>query len=435
LNILNLSFTILNRYFENRNLNLKLILSRYLKKHPNLSSNEITRTVYGIVRNEKLIEYIASSFAKRKLSQTDFKTKILLLIGIYLIHFSESYPGYAVVNEVVSIAPRHSRGFLNAILRKISSHSKDIALVVNNIKDPLIKHSISEYILKSLEFIVPNIDGVLEYLNSEPVFQIRINSSKPTLEDSIKKFNANGIKYKLLEKINSFEIENAGEVVKKILPTKSVYFQNSGSYCVSYLASKFSKNRVLDCCAAPGTKSITLSLLRPDIKIVSSDINPKRLDMFKAFLGKSTNPNIDIVAGDINAPPFQNRFDTVIIDAPCSSAGTLRKNPDLKMKLNQEIIKKNSDKQLKILCSVLSWADLDTTIIYSVCSFIMEETESVLKKCINATGKENVEILEIGNTVSSHGFNIRRGEFGIFLLPDAKLNNDLFYISAIRKKH
>jgi len=434
LNILNPSFDILNRYFNNRNLNLKLILSRYLKKNPEPNLNEITRIVYGIVRRERLIEYIASKFVKKKLSKTDSKTKILLLIGIYLICFSKSYPSYAIVNEIVSTAPEHSKKFLNAVLRKIDSQSENIELIVGNIKDSEIKYSVSKYILDNLRSIIPNTEELLEYLDSEPVFQIRISSNKTDIENSIKKLREHNIRFKLIEKINSFEIKDAGEVVKKIIPSNQFYFQNSGSYCVSYLASLFSKKRVLDCCAAPGTKSITLSLLRPDINIISADISSKRLRLLGTFLKKNKNTNIDLVAGDINVPPFQNIFDTVIVDAPCSSAGTLKKNPDLKMKLNYEIIKTNSDKQIEILNSVLSWVNSETVILYSVCSFITDETESVLKTCIHAIGEKNIVILDVANILSSLGFNIKRGKFGVFLLPHPKLNNDLFYISAIRKK-
>ncbi len=434
MNILKPSTHILNHFFENRNVNLKLTISRYLNNHPELSRNEITRVVYGVTRKETLIKYIAKNYSSRKLSDTDKQTRILLYIGIYLTCFSRSYPDYAVVNEIVDFAPKRSRGFLNAVLRKISSERENIDNIINSIKDPMIKYSVSEEIINNLKHLTSDVMGTLEYLDSEPVFQVRVNKKDPDLIKEGEILEKKDIPNKIVEKIGSFEIENAGQMVREILPGYGFYFQNSGSFAVSAVVSSFKGKKILDCCAAPGTKSITLAHLCPDADIIASDINPNRLKLFIPFLNNSGADNIELTAGDINAPPFQNIFDTILIDAPCTSSGTLRKNPDLKNKINKKNIELNSSRQIEILKSVMSWAGQGTTIIYSVCSFIMDETETVLNDVIRHFKEDEFEIMEPENILKQYGFRFTKGKFGIFLLPDHKLNNDLFYISAIRKK-
>ena len=102
---------VLERFSANREQNLKRILSKTLEKLPKEIRNEVTRTVYGTTRNEKLIETVSAGHCRKKISSSDRRTRLLLNMGIYLILFSDSYPGYAVVNEIVKTAPAHSRGF------------------------------------------------------------------------------------------------------------------------------------------------------------------------------------------------------------------------------------------------------------------------------------------------------------------------------------
>lgn len=410
------------------------MISRYLNDHPEVNRNEVTRMVYGIARKEKLIDHIAGKFSNRKLSDTDKQTRILLYIGIYMIHFSRSYPDYAVVNEIVNFAPKRSGGFLNAVLRKISSENDEIGGIISGIKDPMIKYSVSGEIVNNLKQVTPDVFETLKYLDSEPVFHVRVNSEDVDLNKAKTFLESKNISCRIVEKIGSLEIDNAGQMVREVLPGYGFYFQNSGSFAVSAIASTFSRKKILDCCSAPGTKSITISLLRPDTDIIASDINPNRLKLITPFIKNTGRTNVELTAGNINSPPFKNIFDTILIDAPCTSSGTLRKNPDLKNKISNKSIIDNSIRQKEILRSVMAWVTPGTTIVYSVCSFINDETELVLSDSFRNFEQDEFEILETDKILKGFGFKFTQGNFGTFLISDHKLNNDLFYISVIRKK-
>ncbi len=433
MNSLDPSFRILSDFFNNRDQNLKLLISRYIDRHPDINRNEVTRIVYGITRKEKLIKFIAERFIKKKISRTDKKTRIFLYIGIYLIHFSGSYPDYAVVNEIVSASPTRSKGFLNAVLRRVSIENDSIEKLKGTIMDPLVKYSVSEEIYKNLKLISDNVPETLDYLDSEPVFHVRVNQPKPDFKAAESILISKNIQYRYIKETGSFEIEEAGKMVREIIPGHGFYFQNSGSFAVSAVAASFSGKKILDSCAAPGTKSITLSLLRPDAEIISLDINPERIKLIAPFLKYSGMKNVSPVAGDITSFPVKDIFNIILIDAPCTSAGTLRKNPDLKSKITKDNIKKNSEKQKKILRSVLMGSKKGSVIVYAVCSFIYEETEDVLNDSINRSGIDNFEVVGINEILKKYNFTTRKEKFGVYLLPDDKMNNDLFYISAIRK--
>jgi len=433
LNVLKPSVRILGRFFRNRDQNLKLLISRSLNKQDGVRRDEVTRIVYGVLRKEKLIEFIAGAYIKKKLSDSDFPTRLLLVCGIYLLYFSRSYPPHAVVNEIVDTAPARSKGFLNAVLRKVGREQEKIEGRISSLRDPMVRYSVSEEIVHNLRKVTPDVEDALAYLDREPVFHLRVNGLHPDYTEAERRLNRKGISTLFIKETGSFEIKDTGRVVREIIPGHDFYFQNSGSYAVSAVTAAFSGKYVLDGCAAPGTKSLTVSLIGPESEILAMDIHPRRLLMIRPFLNASGAGNINLVAGDMTAPPLQPGFDTILLDAPCTSSGTLRKNPDLKNKIADSGIKRNARLQKNILRSALNLAAGETVVIYAVCSFFEEETEGVTAHLFRQTGAVRLESAVVEKTLREIGYHTRPGEFGTYLLPHPRLNNDLFYISAVRK--
>jgi 16S rRNA C967 or C1407 C5-methylase (RsmB/RsmF family) len=118
----------------------------------------------------------------------------------------------------------------------------------------------------------------------------------------------------------------------------------------------------------------------------------------------------------------------IILDAPCTSSGTLRKNPDLKLKIHRETIHRNRELQLRMLNSIRDHFPA-TTVLYSVCSFIRDETESLLQAFFNQAKPKTENIQKI---LKGLGFRCHQGEYGTYLMPTPALNNDIFYISLFR---
>ncbi|MEN8152452.1 MAG: transcription antitermination factor NusB [Acidobacteriota bacterium] len=437
MNLLKPVFFILKEYFANRQSNLKIILNKALSGVKGSERNSISRIVYGVVRKELLLSFIIKDHSERNIRQIDKDTLILLETGIFLLLFSSSYPSHAIVNEIINFANKRSKPFLNAILRKISGNSEKIRSSINEIKDRSIKYSISDVLIDNLKKLDNNLDNSLGYLDSEPLFHLRINKNITDLHKAEKILESENIDFRTLTKTETFEVKKAGKIIRKLFSRNYFYFQNTGSQAVSLIAAEFAGNKVLDCCAAPGTKSTTLNMRRPDLQILSSDINPGRIRMFKEFSASFQLSNIFIIASDIFYPPFKNDFDLILLDAPCTSAGTLRKNPDLKLKISKDNILKNRTLQKQMVSSVLKWAKKGTYILYSVCSFIEDETEGVIKDIINENSSEDQEIsvstVKINKVLTELGFRIHKGDYGTYLLPDDNMNNDLFYISMLQK--
>jgi 16S rRNA C967 or C1407 C5-methylase (RsmB/RsmF family) len=180
----------------------------------------------------------------------------------------------------------------------------------------------------------------------------------------------------------------------------------------------------------------------PRWKIYANDIIAKRITLLNNFLAGYGLQNIYPVVSDVKrlelSEELRENVDFVILDAPCTSSGTVRKNPDLKLKIDKDRVQKNAREQYDILKSVIARFPR-SYILYSVCSFIKDETEDVLKAVIEGGVGESsgtpVEVMDLAGLLDDYGFTYKKGEYGYYLLPDQVLNNDLFYVCLLSPWH
>jgi len=428
------SLNVLKRFYNEPGKNLKLILSGELDKIKDYQKHQaISRTVYGVVRNHRLLEFLVQKISRRKLKKIQPEVLLLLKIGIYLLIFSQSYPDYAVVNEVVKAAKGQTKKFVNALLRNITTNKTFIVNHLGNIRKLDVAYSIAGILIDNLKLISNQLEQNLEYLNSEPRFHIRVNQKDYSYNEAKQLLADNKIDFGELEKFHSFEIKQSGQVINRLLTKPLFYFQNTGSQMISIIASRFARKNVLDCCAAPGTKSVTLSLLNPQLTIYANDINPKRMKLLKDFQNQYELTGIKLLVSDIKRISLKKDIDFIIVDAPCTSSGTLRKNPDLKIKINTDLVNKNAHNQYEIMETITSYFPGPVYILYSVCSFIKEETEGVMERLFDKFSlADRFEIIDLTELVEAYGFHFKKSNYGYYLLPSETLNNDLFYISLLK---
>ncbi len=238
------------------------------------------------------------------------------------------------------------------------------------------------------------------------------------------------IDFKELQAFQSFEVKAYGKIIKELLKERFFYVQNTASQVVAVIASSFARGTVMDCCAAPGTKTATLRLLRPGLKIFANDISPQRVQIMKEFIEYFGLKEISILISDIRNRAIKREFEFIMVDAPCTSAGTLRKNPDLKLKIDTQMVEKSAWRQLEILQSLIPCIRQGGYLLYSVCSFVKEETEDILDQFNDC---EEFAPIDLAGILDEYGFKYYRGEWGFYLLPNTYLNNDLFYISLLKK--
>ncbi len=432
MNILKPVHKILEKYYreESRGINLKLLINRSLDSGDPRHNAAVTRAVYGVIRNDIKLTAIAEYVSSRKIKKFDIKSAVAIKTALFLLFLSDSYQQYAVVNDTVTASPKRSKAFINAVLRNCLRKREEITEQFINHKDPSINYSISRELIEAAEEVFGQNNSVAEYLSREPVFHVHPHPGNMVYGELREALKENDIDSREIKSLKSFEISNPGSVIRTFIKDDKCYIQNSGSQLVSIIANKFGGRRVLDICAAPGTKSITLHYMSEGKRsITASDISSDRIKMLDE-LCRRLGISINCLSMDAAVPAIKDEFDIIILDAPCSSAGTCRKNPDLKIKTDNKAIKENSEVQKKITSSVLSNFPSSRYILYSVCSFTKAETDNVID---HLKQHHSFSTVDLSDTLHSYGINYRKGEYGVYLVPDEEHNCDLFYFSLIER--
>jgi 16S rRNA (cytosine967-C5)-methyltransferase len=155
--------------------------------------------------------------------------------------------------------------------------------------------------------------------------------------------------------------------------------QDEGSQLIAELAGRGTE--ILDCCAAPGGKTAILAERNPTASITACDISPARLKVMQALL--RGHPSIHFRVLDATELPFQNQFDLVLCDAPCSGTGTLARNPEIKHRITTADFQRHHDRQIRLLRSAMRALREGGRLIYSTCSLEPEENESVVEEALS----------------------------------------------------
>jgi 16S rRNA (cytosine967-C5)-methyltransferase len=430
MNFISPAASVLREYFSDPQTNLRMLLTRFLEHYSGSDKNSLTRTVYGVVRKDIALEHVIGLFLKNKGQLPAATTYVFLKIAVFLLLYSDSYPEYAVVNEVVNAIVKKEKPFVNAVLRQLLRRKQEVINDLSRSENPSLKFAISPRLLASLQQVSAATESDLEYLDREPAFHLRFNPRQMTMAQARQTLAAAGIACRELPQLDCFETTAAGQLLENPEQLGGFYIQNTGSQAVALLAAAMAEKTVCDVAAAPGGKSLTLACLRPDLKIWASDISPQRLRLLEQNIRRLRLDSISPFVADIfRYPEGREAVDLVIIDAPCTSCGTLRKNPDLKSKINQEMIEKNARQQRLMLSSLVERFP-QARWLYAVCSFIHEESEGVVEKVAAAKGLAAIAIQPL---LEKYGFRVKTTKYGCYLLP-SDLNNDLFYISLLERK-
>ena len=142
-------------------------------------------------------------------------------------------------------------------------------------------------------------------------------------------------------------------------------------------------SRILDCCAAPGGKTLAIADHNPGAALTAAELHPHRARLLQKLLGTAkASTNIEVIAADARDLPLAAPFDRILADVPCSGTGTLARNPEIKWRLSPADVAELHDRQLSILRSALEHVSPKGRLIYSTCSLEKEENEDIVEKVL-----------------------------------------------------
>jgi len=389
---------------ENKKLSLRLVMEEYFKTNPDLYPIKGLVRAYslGLLRKYRIIdEYINTVLEADKLK--GLKRNILRAV-VYEIVFREV--GYERIHKILK---RHSLDGL--ITRKTF---KDLR---NTSPRELVKRYGK---LRRLAILLSQPDWIVDYtikllgedgikllisFNQPHPLWVRVNTKQITSTRLLKKLRKRGLKVEKDEDLpDVIKIKEVREALSHLPEYQQglFYIQDKASILVGHVVSPKEGEKILDACAAPGSKSTHLSILAPHAKIVSVDISYGRLKFLKEYMKKHRLRNIDIIVADSRRLPLHTSFNKILLDPDCSSLGRLGHSPEIRLWIKKSYVKYFSKLQAQLLEQLYNFMKRGTKLVYSTCTYTLEENELLLKTFLENHG--DVELVEHDPFIGKRGF-------------------------------
>ena len=347
-----------------------------------------------MLRWQLLLDKIVEHFSKRRVESLDQAVRIALRLGLYQLRFLTRIPASAAVNESVSLV-RHARlssatGFVNAVLRRaIREPDYDPA---SEVSDPLerisVRTSHPQWLIErwANQFGVEEAEAFAEANNVVPPTAFRVVSVRTNEAEVLERLRTAGATVEASRVAKgAWRVSGATSLVRELSAAGQIYLQDEASQHVAEVLDVKPGERALDLCAAPGGKTTLMAEKAEDnAMIVAADRSAARMETVVATTNlhglKSINPLL-LDAGE-KLPFTSNAFDKVLLDAPCSGTGTLRRNPEIRWRLADDDIPALAENQKRFLANAAEVVKPGGRLVYSTCSVEREEDEEVIEEFV-----------------------------------------------------
>ncbi|WP_133130380.1 16S rRNA (cytosine(967)-C(5))-methyltransferase RsmB [Legionella yabuuchiae] len=422
---------------KNERLQALRILTKLLQEKVSLSSSlqqpdltPLTKELcFGVCRQYLKLECLADALIPKR--PKSLEVWLALLIGIYQLHFLR-IPDYAVVKETVAlmdfIKKSWAKGLLNAVLRRFcQQHSHLIAECASN---PVFKYNHPDWFITRMQQSWPgHWEAILAANDTHPPMSLRVNQRLNTRKHYLTRLADSNFEAKPLA-YSSSGIELKSPVNVHELPGFSqgdVSVQDQAAQLAAFELDLKPGLRVLDACAAPGGKTCHILEEEPQLlECVALDIEAKRLKRVEENLARLGLKAV-VTSGDVLKPSTWwdgRKFDRILLDAPCSATGVIRRHPDIKLLRTPEEVLSVVLLQREMLHSLWPLLAPGGLLLYATCSVIPEENELQMAEF----AKSNSDCT-INQEPKPWGRIIR---YGWQILPGDD-NMDGFYYCALRK--
>ncbi len=359
----------------------------------------LNELVYGSLRHRMLIEWILDRFLDRPEDLLD-KARSNLIIAMYQLIYLR-VPDHAAVNEAVELEGR-LRGLVNAVLRNFLRKRDTIMSELASMERSLNASRITR--IKGAELVMAaglttshpdwlverwlkrfgpeDAVALMKANNDIPSLTLRVNTLKTTTDDLLDQLRSMDIEAEATSR-SPVGIRLAGTLAFRELEPLSglVMAQDEAAQLVSLMLDLKEGDRVLDACAAPGGKAGHMAELTRDLgEIVAVESDKKRTTLLRENMLKMGYKSVSVLNSDVMEMAETEPFDAVMVDAPCSSLGVVRRNPDIKLRRKENELAGYARRQLKILSASALMVRPGGKLLYCTCSTEPEEGEGVVRE-------------------------------------------------------
>lgn len=401
----------------------------------------ITEIVYGSVKNRGKLDYVLNQFASTKVNKMDKWTRNLLRLSLYQILFLDKVPDSAAVNEAVKLAKHygHVDKFVNAVLRNILRGMDGIQWP-DKAKDPvqylMVQYSFPQWMVERFirQYGLEDAERLCDWYNQPAAMWIRTNTLKTTRAELKQILEKEGLTVSESRHTpEGLKIENAVNLHKlKSFQQGLFTVQDESSMLVALAAEPAPGQRVLDVCSAPGGKTTHMAqLMKNKGTIYACDIHKHRLDLIAENCKRLGISNVELVQQDGTklTKRWQEPFDVVLCDVPCSGLGVLGRRADARWAKESEDIAGLYKIQKKILEEAAQLVVPGGTLIYSTCTIAPEENQEMVKAFIS----EHPEY-ELDETLTDCWLDVDKEETGYVQFLPFIDDMDGFFIARMMRR-
>jgi 16S rRNA (cytosine967-C5)-methyltransferase len=369
-----------------------------------------TELVMGVLRWRSCLDHEIATASSQPLSKLDLEILISLRLALYQLRWLDRIPQHAALHESVQLVKRarmrSAVPFVNAVLRKLSAAPKKSPGVIDGNSSPknlaatlahplwLVQRWVKEYGFSAAQ-------AICEHNQSVPATAIRLRTL-----DAEAELKREGIALSAGGLLSNARRVVAGDVTKtQPFRNREIAIQDEASQLVAALVAPIASGptssdqlssgnrpgsdlKILDCCAAPGGKTLAIADRNP-ASVIAVELHPHRARLLRKLIasgrsvcGVCSSAQIQIVAADARFLPTLSLFDRVLADVPCSGTGTLARNPEIKWRLVPADLADLRSRQTAILRSAMDRVAPGGRLIYSTCSMEREENEGVIEEVL-----------------------------------------------------
>lgn len=418
---------ILQKVFQGRSLTSAKAQADVLESRERAFAMEL---VQGVLRWRWKLEFLLSRLMKKPLRSKEQEVKLLLLLSLYEL-MELSTPEYAVVNETVLLSKNLGKswasGLVNGVLR---SFVRDRQTLLSSVLDDVANYSHPEWVINLLRKDWPEYwQKILQANNQRPPLWLRVNHIQQQTQPYKKLLDEKGFNA-ITHPFASSAIKLERGVDVFSLPgfeQGMVSVQDAGAQLAAGLLNVQAGQSVLDLCAAPGGKTCHLVETEPELKkLVAVELEEQRMQRVRENLER-LKLDAELVVADASEPSSWwdgELFDRILVDAPCSASGVIRRHPDIKSLRREDDLASLVQIQQKILQQAWSMLAPDGLLLYVTCSVFRQENEAQIRKLLS-------EYDDAGEVVIDAPWGVAC-EHGRQLLPGEE-DSDGFYFACVRK--
>ncbi|HEY9165022.1 MAG TPA: 16S rRNA (cytosine(967)-C(5))-methyltransferase RsmB [Candidatus Kryptonia bacterium] len=363
----------------------------------------LTELVNGTIRWKMRIDYVISQFYRGDYPKLDINIKNAIRLAMYQIMFLERVPQSAAVNESVEFVKKlrgqYLANLVNAVLR--SAIRKLEVVEYPSVEEDPVKalatvHSFPLWMVRRFinRFGVYETEQLLSALNDRPRLSIRVNTGRISVDKLVSDFETVGLKVTRAHYIPNFLYVEGLSRISELDSFRGGQFtvQDESAGLVSKLLDPQPGERILDMCAAPGGKTThILELTGGDVELTAIEKYETRGRLIVYSLERLGYTNVQVVTANAATYTHPMLFDRIVVDAPCTGIGVIRKKPDSKWKRSAEDSTNLHEVQQQILENASTLLKPNGILVYSTCTIDSEENQDVVTEFLGNHPDYHVE--------------------------------------------